>query len=122
MVRIAYDVLLDWAASMGLAPRVEARAAANGGRSGAGALPPMPGRSPAPGRGSDWPGRAPTFDTLDMPRILRVLDERISGAEAKLEATEAQSDPEAAAYQRLKVEALRDDIRALRDQVKSRAS
>ena len=121
MVRTAYDVLLDWAASLGLVPRVEARAAA-GGRPGAGTMPPLAMPSPSPGPGSDWPERAPPFDTVDIPRVLRALDERLADAEAELEAQEDDGDAEAAAYRRLKVEALRDDIRTLRDQWTPKAS
>lgn len=57
-----------------------------------------------------------------MPQVLRALDAHLADAEAELDATVPDVDPETAAYRRLKAEALRDDIRTLREQCRPKAS
>ena len=87
-------------------------------------MPPlaMPRPGPGPDGGPEWPDRAPAFEAFDMPQVLRALDAHLADAEAELDATVPDADPETAAYRRLKVEALRDDIRTLREQCRPKAS
>jgi hypothetical protein len=109
MSRTAFDILRECAIALGFTPRADV--AARGPGLTHGGVGPSEDQGPA---GTDLPERAPPFETFDLGKVLQTLEERLAVAEAELESAGQRGDHEGAAYRRLKVEALRGDIRTLR--------